>query len=183
MKSPYEILGINESASDEEIKKAYRKKAFTFHPDRNAGNREIEKDFIEATEAYNYLLSQKNQSGDKIPNQEYKSNGLDDWAEAYNHALQVWTNLKNKDGKFPVSGDWTVGELEEKLINFFEKNGPQARLEIYSKLQQFQTDAIRYWMFLGLIEMKGHATYEQSGSIFYGLTNAGIEFVGRKRIE
>lgn len=51
----YEVLGVQRSASTDEIKKAYRKKAVQFHPDKNPGNKESEEKFKEATEAYSVL--------------------------------------------------------------------------------------------------------------------------------
>jgi molecular chaperone DnaJ len=51
----YEILGVSKSATQEEIKKAYRKVALQFHPDRNPDNKEAEDKFKEAAEAYEIL--------------------------------------------------------------------------------------------------------------------------------
>ena len=51
----YEILGISKNATAEEIKKAYRKKAIEFHPDKNPGNKEAEENFKKAAEAYEVL--------------------------------------------------------------------------------------------------------------------------------
>ncbi len=51
----YEILGLSKGASAEEIKKAYRKVALKYHPDRNPGDKEAEDKFKEAAEAYEVL--------------------------------------------------------------------------------------------------------------------------------
>ena len=51
----YEVLEVSKSATIEEIKRAYRKKAIKYHPDKNKGNKEAEEKFKEAAEAYEVL--------------------------------------------------------------------------------------------------------------------------------
>ena len=51
----YEVLGIEKGASEEEIKRAFRKMALKYHPDRNQGDKEAEEKFKEVNEAYSVL--------------------------------------------------------------------------------------------------------------------------------
>ena len=51
----YEILGVTKSANDDEIKKAYRKLAIKYHPDKNPDDKAAEEKFKEAAEAYEVL--------------------------------------------------------------------------------------------------------------------------------
>jgi len=59
MKSPYEVLGVAKNASQDEIKKAYRKLARQYHPDRNPGDAEAEAKFKEVQAAYDLLSDAK----------------------------------------------------------------------------------------------------------------------------
>ena len=55
----YEVLGVDKNATPEQIKKAYRKKAIQYHPDKNPGDKEAEEKFKEAAEAYDVLSDEK----------------------------------------------------------------------------------------------------------------------------
>ena len=62
----YEVLEVSKTATPEEIKKAYRKKAIQYHPDKNPGDKEAEEKFKEAAEAYEVLSDpQKRQRYDQ----------------------------------------------------------------------------------------------------------------------
>jgi molecular chaperone DnaJ len=72
----YEILGINKNSSAEEIKKAYRKVAMQYHPDRNPGDKSAEEKFKEAAEAYETLSdTEKKAQYDRYGHAGVSSNG------------------------------------------------------------------------------------------------------------
>ena len=73
----YEILGVSQSASQDEIKKAYRKVAIKYHPDKNPGDAQAEENFKEAAEAYEVLSDQeKRQRYDRFGHQGMNGGGF-----------------------------------------------------------------------------------------------------------
>ncbi|MBM4386420.1 MAG: J domain-containing protein [Deltaproteobacteria bacterium] len=75
-KDYYQILGVPKGASIEEIKKAYRKLAMKYHPDRNPGNKEYEEKFKEINEAYAVL-------SDANKRKQYDTFGAEDFGRRY----------------------------------------------------------------------------------------------------
>lgn len=72
----YEVLGIDKSASDEEIKKAFKKLALKYHPDRNQGDAEAEEKFKEINEAYQVLSDpEKRQRYDQFGTADFNGAG------------------------------------------------------------------------------------------------------------
>lgn len=76
-KDYYQILGVEKGANDDDIKKAYRKLAFQYHPDRNPNNKEAEEKFKEAAEAYEVLRDpQKRQTYDQFGHEGLRGGGF-----------------------------------------------------------------------------------------------------------
>ena len=75
VKDYYEVLGVNRNASSDEIKKAYRKLAVKYHPDKNPGDQKAEEKFKEASEAYEVLSDdKKRQQYDTFGHDAFKQN-------------------------------------------------------------------------------------------------------------
>ena len=90
----YDILGVSKTATDNEIKKAYRKIAMKYHPDKNPGNKEAETKFKEATEAYDVLSDpEKRKNYDTFGSAEGKPFGFNEgsFSGGFNPFGADWT--------------------------------------------------------------------------------------------
>lgn len=110
-KDYYDILGISKGASDDEIKKAYRKLAMKYHPDRNPDNKEAEEKFKDINEAYQVLSDPQKKS-------QYDQFGTTDFNGGFGGS-----------GGFDFSG---MGGFEDIFDSFFgggfssrRRNGPE----------------------------------------------------------
>src|SRR5437667_3619841 len=75
-KDYYDILGVKKTATDEELKKAYRNLAKKYHPDKNKGNKEAENKFKEISEAYAVLSDkEKRQQYDRLGREAFSGAG------------------------------------------------------------------------------------------------------------
>ena len=104
----YEVLGVARGADDEEIKRAYRKLAMQYHPDRNVGDPEAELKFKEAAEAYDVLREpEKRQRYDR-----------------YGHAGLDGMNMPNFNDARTMFGD-LFGDLLGGIFGQNMRHGPQ----------------------------------------------------------
>ena len=91
MNDYYEILGIDKGSSKDDIKKAYRKVAMKYHPDRNPGDKEAETKFKEAAEAYSVLSdNQKKAQYDQFGHAGVNGNGFN--ASGFSDLNDIFSN-------------------------------------------------------------------------------------------
>ncbi len=77
----YEVLGVSKNASEEDIKRAYRRLAIKFHPDKNPGNKEAEEKFKECAEAYEVLSNKEKRARyDQFGHEGLRGAGMHDYS-------------------------------------------------------------------------------------------------------
>lgn len=88
MKDFYQILGVDRNASEDEIKKAYRKLAVKYHPDKNQGNKEAEEKFKEIAEAYDTLGdAEKKRNYDTFGTSNPNSGGFNPFGQGHGFSM------------------------------------------------------------------------------------------------
>jgi len=97
----YEVLGLKKGAQPDEIKKAYRKLAKEFHPDKNQGDKESENKFKEISEAYEYLSdADKREKYDRFGHNQgggYGGRNMEDMFEQFGHRFRKQPRVRVGD--------------------------------------------------------------------------------------
>ena len=120
----YEVLGVSKSASEQDIKQAYRKLALKFHPDRNKGDKESEEKFKEATEAYEVLRDPKKRAYDKF-------------GHGRSRALRFVRRLFDFSDIF---GDFDFADIFEGFrVRFGAGGRPRGRAAVLTSVRSFVT--------------------------------------------
>jgi molecular chaperone DnaJ len=109
----YEVLGVQKNSSKDDIKKAYRKLAVQYHPDKNPGNKEAEDKFKEATEAYEVLADDQK----KAAYDQFGFAGVDGMGSGQ---ARDWSVFRDFEDIFGGSG---VGSIFESLFGGFGGGG------------------------------------------------------------
>ena len=97
----YEVLSVNREASNEEIKKAYRKLALKYHPDRNQGDKAMEEKFKEASEAYEVLRDpEKRAQYDRFGHSAFNGAAFQDVGDIFSHFQEIFGDAGFFSGGF-----------------------------------------------------------------------------------
>jgi len=113
----YEVLGVIRTSTVEEVKKAYRKLALEFHPDRNQDNKEAEEKFKEATEAYEVLSDgDKRARYDRFGHQGVKANDFGH----YQNANDIFSHFAD------IFGGMGGGSIFEQFFGGGDQRNPNA---------------------------------------------------------
>jgi molecular chaperone DnaJ len=97
----YEVLGIDKKASSDDIKRAYRRLAIKYHPDKNPGDAEAEQKFKECTEAYEVLSNpEKRQRYDQFGHEGLKGSGMHDYSRMNVEDIFSMFNMDDIFGDF-----------------------------------------------------------------------------------
>ncbi len=134
----YEVLGVDRNASKEEFKKAYRKLAMQFHPDRNPDDKEAEEKFKEAAEAYEVLSHDEKKARydrfghEGVKGSAYGSQGFSDINDIFSHFSDIF-------GGSSIFDDFFGGGQRQRGRRSSGQQGSDLRVNLKLTLEEIST--------------------------------------------
>ncbi len=133
----YEVLGVSRDATDEEIKKAYRRLAMQYHPDRNPNNKGAEEKFKEAAEAYEVLHDpEKRSKYDRFGHEGVRSMGF----EGFSNVEDIFSAFSDFFGDFGFGGFGDFFGTSTRTTRRTDSNrGSDLEVKLDLKLEEITT--------------------------------------------
>ncbi len=126
MKDYYSILGVSRSSSKEDIKKAYRKLAMAYHPDKNQGNEAAAEKFKEISEAYEILGDDEKRRKYDTPKQQTRQSsngfGFEEWVNNFSGDFKGYRTRENAKGR-ASQGRTHTPPKDTEYLNIYLKQG------------------------------------------------------------
>ena len=161
---PYKVLGVSRDASDEEIKKAYRRLAKKYHPDLNPGDAEAARKMQEVNAAYEQITSPEKSSSyggyDPFGGSRQQGSSYVSAAAQYirfgrfREALNVLDQVSDRDARWYYLSALANNGLGNQVI----------ALEHIRKAVSMEPDNMEYLQALSAMENGGHAYRQQAGT-------------------
>ena len=127
IKNHYQILGISRNADSKEIKKAYKKLAVQFHPDKNSGDKYFEERFKEIQESYEILTNQQKKSEyDRLYDSFYSNKQKDNHSQSQSTYKNTSTHYSNQKEEERKQEEKKKEEAEKRRVSNIKKNAELA---------------------------------------------------------
>ena len=163
IQDPYKVLGLHPGASDEEVKRAYRKLAMQYHPDRNPGDETAARKMQEINAAYEQI-----KNPDKTAQQDYDPfRGSGDSSDQYQQAAEQYIRFRRYREALTVLQNCTRRDAQWYYLSALANDGignQVTALEHIKRAVSMEPDNYEYLQVLEQIENGGAAYRRQAGS-------------------
>lgn len=123
--NPYEVLGVKQGASEQEVKTAFRRLALKYHPDKNPGNAEAEKKFREIAQAYDMINNPGRSESFYNKTSGSSRSGASDWEDLLRGFAWAKAGASSRRGSYSFDMDGFSINMEDIFSNFGFKDKQQ----------------------------------------------------------